>query len=198
MEFTEVLKQCKTRQDVAAAVLDEAKQRVIKKAGGESLAVAESKIWKKYPQAVERYESLPVPVAKRSQPTVRVTKSEILLDEKSRRLQRLNPGMSYPSACSAVLLKEPELYAQYTREAAAGELFDMPVNKSDGGGEEDCAECSGTGTVGGRVCESCNGFGTVEPDADDEETKKRLLRKLESVDDLERRILKLEAGLKRR
>jgi RecJ-like exonuclease len=101
-----------------------------------------------------------------------------------------------------VLLKEPKLYAQYTREAAAGELFDLPVNKSDGGGEEDCAECSGTGTVSGRVCESCNGFGTVEPDADDEEktekAKAALIAKLESVDDLERRILKLEAGLKRR
>jgi hypothetical protein len=199
-DFEAVIKSARTRDELCAAVRVEAEARVAKKGGSESLSEAEARVWRKHPEAVAKYEALPLPVFKRERPMIRITKAEALLDQKARQVMRRNPTTSYPQACSEVLLKEPGLYSQYCNEMAAGQLFDVPdpVSKSDGGDSE-CENCGGSGMVGNKTCPACDGDGVAEPDADDtEEAKKRLLRKLDSMDDLERRILRVEAAVKKR
>ena len=200
-EFETVIKSARTRDEVVAAVRQKAAERVAKRGGDESVSEAESRVWRKYPEAISKYESLPKQAAKREEPLIRITHAEAELDSRARRVVKRDK-VSYPQACSQVLTEDPSLYAKYCEEMSRGEVYPVPdaIGKSNGGDDEDdaeCETCSGTGKVGGgRVCPACDGTGEAE--LDDEEAKKRLLRKLDELDNLERRILKVEAAVKAR
>jgi hypothetical protein len=199
MEFEQLLKSAKTRDEVVAAVRQKAAERVAKRGGNESLSEAESRVWQKFPFAISKYESLPKQAAKREEPLIRITHAEAELDSRARRVVKRDK-VSYPQACSQVLTEDPSLYAKYCEEMSRGEVYPVPdaIGKSNGGDDEDdaeCPTCHGTGKVGGgRVCPACDGSGEAE--LGDEEAKKALLRKLDEIDNLERRILKVEADVK--
>jgi hypothetical protein len=78
-------------------------------------------------QAYAAFEAAPLPTVARKQalPLAQVTKAEIELDGRARRIMK-SDNVGYPQACSRALTAAPSLYQKYCLELAAGETRTAP------------------------------------------------------------------------
>lgn len=135
MEFEQILKSAKTREEVVSLVKQKAQERVAKKGGSGKMAeaAAEAKVWEDHPEAIAKYESLPKATGIKPQETlVAITKAEGILDARARKIMKRD-GISYPQACSQVLTEDPSLYTRYCNELSSGETYQVPESITKGG-----------------------------------------------------------------
>jgi len=163
--FQSVLKSATSsnrRAKIVEAVQMEARRIANKR--GISVQKAEAEVWRANDAAVKAYDAAPVPNKLEQQTqTVKLTPSEVELHRRARKLMKSTVGLSYAQACSKALEDSPELYRQYTVEAASGKFLDVPetfhsandVVKSDSDDEDECENCGADVDPEAKYCGNC-------------------------------------------
>jgi hypothetical protein len=167
MSLKKILKSAANRDQIADAV--EAKAIRVGKRLGMSEDEARAAIWQNHDEAYAAYENATTPSVTRKQalPLVQITKAEIELDTRARKIMK-SDGLQYPQACSKALCADPSLYKAYVDEVAAGSAvtapdpsrLDVPVEyfqKVAKAAEADgtCVECGSAVDEDDSFCASC-------------------------------------------